>query len=367
MIKISVVLLATLVFILHARSASSAETLTEQLANAHKLIDSGKMKPAALELKRLIRENPHNAEAHMLLGAALASMVENENYTEAITREETAIRLDPGSASARRILGMIYANQQKFDQSLALLNEASRLKPTSFAIQRDLGSASFAAGKLDESIEALKKASALKPENSAVHSKLATIYTKQKKYPDAIREATEAVKFAGKHAESHLQLANIKLESGDSSGSIEPFKAAIAANGFDSFGCKNPMTAASAFSGLGWALASTDKIVSSQILQEALNYQKKAIKAFPSFPDAYIRTAELLNRQGKSKEAEQLFQRTFRVSHKNATIGIAYSTFLRKTGRADEACTVLKAVLENSPGHKQATEELAALESRTIH
>jgi tetratricopeptide (TPR) repeat protein len=341
-----------------------AEDLTGQLANATKLIDAGKAKPAALMLRPIVRQNPNSAEAHMLLGAALASLAVDDKYDEAIVHEETAIKLDPQSSGARRILGMIFANQQKFDQAISLLTEASKLKPAGFAIHRDLGASLMAAGRLDESIAAYRKAIDIKPENVAVHSKLAAIYGKKKAYPEAIGEANEAVRLAGKRAESHLLLANLKLDSGDSAGAIEPFKTAVATNGFDSFGCKNPMTAASALSGLGWALA-LDKNASKATLQESLNYQKRAIKAWPSFPNAYIRSAELLSMQGKPKEAEDLYEKVFKGSRKNATIGVAYSTFLTKAGRSEEARAVLKAVLESSPENKQAADELAALEKKT--
>ncbi len=355
-----ILLLASILAVVNLQTAQSAEDLNNQLAKANTLLDAGKAKPAAQQLRQIVRLNPNNAEAHMLLGAALASLAEDNKYNEAIAQEELAIKLDPESSGARRILGMIYANQQKFDQSLLLLTEAIKLKPSSFAIQRDLGAALMSAGKLDEAITALKKASELKPANVAVHSKLALIYAKKQNYTEAIKWANKAVKAGSKRAEPHLLLANLKLESGDSAGAIEPFKAAIAANGFDSFGCLNPMTAASAFSGLGWAVAA-DKNASKASLQEALNYQKKAIKASPGFIDAYIRTADLLTRQGKSKDAENLYQKIFKAS-KNAEVGIRYSKFLSKAGRTEEARAVLKKVLETSPADKEAVEELAALE-----
>lgn len=342
-------------------SAWSAEDNSQQLSRAKQLIDSGKAKPAAAILRELIRSNPKSAEAHMQLGAALAAMAENDKYDDAIAQEEQAIKIDPKSSSAHRILGMIYANQQKFDQSIASLKEACRLQPSSFAAQRDLGKAFLSAGKIDEAIAALKRALEINPAHVETHSKLATILAKKGNQAEALDEANKAVKLAESKAETHLVLANIKLDSGDSAGSIEPFKAAIAANGYDSLGCKNPLTAASALSGLGWAIA-TENGVSREKLSEALAYQKKAIKAYPGFLNAYIRTADILARQNKVKEADSMYQNLFKSTQHEAVVGIPYSRFLKDAGRNDDARGVLKKVLDKAPENKQAIDALAALE-----
>ncbi|MBX9685210.1 MAG: tetratricopeptide repeat protein [Candidatus Obscuribacterales bacterium] len=353
-------LIATCILTLLNQASYSADDSAKKLEQAGKLIDSGKAKPASVLLRQVIRSNPNSAEAHLQLGAALAALVEDDKYDEAISEEELAIKLDPKSSSARRILGMIYANQKKFDEAISMLNEACKLKPSSFAAHRDLATTYLAAGKLDDGIAAFKKAIELKPDNVAVHSKLAVVYSKKNDYANALLEANKAVELAPKKAETHLLLANIKLESGDSAGSVEPFKAAIAANGYDSLGCLNPLTAASAFSGLGWALAS-DKQATNATLDEAIRDQKKAIKAFPGFLTAYIRNAELLARQNKNKEAEGIYQNIFKASHQEASVGLSYSKFLSNTGRLEEARSVLQKVLEVSPQNKQASDALAAL------
>lgn len=346
--------------LLAGQSVYSVEDTSKKLERAKRLIDTGKPQAAKLLLRELIRKNPRNAEAHMQLGAALAALAEKDQYDEAIAEEKKAIELDPKSFGARRILGMIYANQRKYDEAIALLRESAELNPSSFAVHRDLGSAYLAAGKIEDAIAALTKASALNPRNVAVHIRLATIFSKLGKYTEAINESAQAVKIDESNAEAHLSLANAKLASGDAAGSVESFNEAIAANGFDSFGFKNQLTAAGALSGLGWALV-TSKPENPNTLKEALSYQQKAIKADPHFLPAYIRLAQLLQRQNKSKDAEALYKRIFAATQFDPSVGVPYARFLLNTKRTDEARSVLKKVLEKHPGNRQASDALSAL------
>lgn len=349
---------------LSIQSAWSAESLGEKLSRASKLVDLGKANSAKLILREIIRSNPGNAEAHMLLGAALAALVDNDKYDEAISEEQQAIQLDPKSSGAHRILGMIYANQHKVDDSISELKKACELNPSSFVAHRDLATVYHSAGRKEEAISGFKKAIEIKPDSVDVHSKLAVLLSKKGEHCDAIKEANKAVELKPARAETHMVLANVKLDSGDAAGSIDSFKAAIEANGFDSFGCKNPLTAASALSGLGWAQASQQE-PSKTSLDEALKYQRKAIKAYPGFLPAYIRTAELLAKQKKTKEAESMYQDIFRLSKSDATVGTSFARFLVDQGRKEDARAVLKKVLERAPENKQAADALAAIDQPT--
>lgn len=336
----------------------SADDPGQKLARADELLNKGKAKPAAAILRELIRSYPDNAQAHMQLGAALASLVDNDDYDKAIAEEQQALKLDPKSFGARKILGHIYANLNKSQESITILKEACEIKPTSYGAQRDLGTAYLAAGNIDEAINAFKKAIELKPDNVEAHLKLSVLLSKKGEFRDAIAEANKAVQLAVNNPDTHLALANIMLESGDKAGSIESFKTAIQANGFDSFGCHNPLTAASALSGLGWAIASRD--TGKKDLEEGILDERKAIKAFPHYLPAYVRLAELLSRKDKNKEAEAVYKTGLKLSPDNAEVATSYAKFLDGIGRKNDARSILKKVVERHPNYKQASDALAA-------
>ena len=350
---------ASLAFVPAPSFADDSESV--KLKKAEELLTKGKIKPATVLLREIIRSNPNSAEAHAHLGAALAADAEKDNYDPAIAEEQLALKLDPKSFAAKKTLGKIYANQRKFAESIAVLKEACALKPDSFGAQRDLGTAYLASGNNDEAISSFKQALKIRPSSVEAHVKLAVLLSKKPEYKEAIAEAREAVKLAENQAETHLTLANIMLESGDTKGSIEPFKEAIAKNGYDSLGCLNPLTAASAFSGLGWAISS-DKAATKEQMLEGVKNQKKAIKAYPNFLPAYIRQGDLLARLQRNKEAEAVYATGLNMSHGNDSIAIPFAKFLDYTGRNAEACTMLKKVLEKYPDNKKIAETLSELE-----
>ena len=353
--KMFLVTMAFSVLLSSGAPVRSADDLSAKLAKADELMKQKKAKQAGDLLRQIISTNPDSAQAHMQLGAALASLVEKDEYDASIAEEKQALKLDPKSFGARIILGHIYANLNKSAESIDLLKEACEIRPASYGAHRDLGIACLAAGKIDEAVSALKKATELKPKEEEAHLKLSILLSKKGNFRDAIAEAHEAVQAAPGDPEAHLALANIVLESGDESGSIDSFKSALRANK-----AHNPLTEANALSGLGWALAAKDPDKSE--MEMGVANQRRAIKAFPPFLPAYVRLAELLSRLDRNKEAEEYYKTALKLSPDDAGVGTSYARYLDRTGHKEEARTILKKVLEKSPNYKPAVDALVVLD-----
>jgi Tfp pilus assembly protein PilF len=213
--------------------------------------------------------------------------------------------------------------------------------------------------KYDDAVKAFKKAIALNPERPDAHIKLSAVYVRMEKYKEAVAEGKKAVKCDVVSPETHLALANALLASGDKLAAIEPYETAIQNNFEKRF--RNPLVAATALSGLGWAFAVKD--AGEKELAEAVNDQRQAIHIFPQFGPAYVRLAELLLRQGKEKQADDVYKLSVKLSNDDAGVSTAYAKFLLKLGRRDEARSVLKNVLEKTPSYKQASDALAELDN----
>lgn len=341
--------------------AANAHDITQQLARTEELINNGRPKAAAAALRNLTASHPDNAAAHMQLGAALASLADDNNYDAAIAEEQTALKLDPKSYGARKILGQIYANLKKTDESVKILEEACALNPTSYGAYKDLGKAQMAAGKTEDAIKSFKKAISNNPEKIDAHVKLSGLLSKTERHKEAIAEARAAVKLDLSFPESHLALANALLASGDKAAAVEHYETAMDKNMVKKY--RNPLTAASAMSGLGWAFSGTES--GEKGLQEAVSYQRKAIKIFPAFGPSHIRLAELLAKQGKDKEAEAIYKTCMRASADDPSVAAVYARFLARTNRKDEARSILKKALETSPDNKKAKEALTEIDSPT--
>lgn len=357
---VSVCLLSVSIILGLSAEGSTAEQT--QLSKADDLLNKGKPKAAATILRQLLKADQKNAEAHMELGAALAAQVEDNKYEEAMAEEETALKLDPKSYGARRILGHIYSNLKKHDEAIKLLKEAQELKPDSYSVSKDLAIAYVAAGKNDDAIVALRKAIVLKPNSLEAHLRLSSLLQKKEQVPEAIKVAQKAVEINPKKADPHLQLANLFLASKNYDAAIESYKEAIAANGYDELGCLNPLTAANAFSGLGWAQAKKDS-KDQKNLELAIKNEKKAIKFYPTYGNSYMRLAKIYAMAGQAKHADEAFKISMRGSNEDKDIATDYAAFLVDQKRNEEARAILKKVLDKNPDFAPAKEVLSRIET----
>lgn len=339
--------------------AEAGDTLNQKIAKADELLNKGKAKSAASILRGIVASHPDNALAHMELGAALASLVDDDNYDAAIEEEKLTLKLAPGSYGARKILGHIYTNLHKPDEAISTLEEACTIKPSSYAARRDLAVAQMTAGKNELAIQNFRKAIQLDPSRADAHQKLSSIFLAQDNVKEAIAEGRKAVKLDVANPNSHLALANAILASGDKIATIEIYETALQTNWSKDY--RNALTAASALSGLGWAFAV--KNAGSKEFSEALSDQRKAIRICPSFGPAYVRLAELLGRQGKIKEADSIYKIAIELSKEDAGVTVTYARFLAKTQRRNEARTVLKKLLEKNPDCKKALDALNDLDN----
>jgi len=331
----------------------------QKLAKAAELLNRGKAGAAASILHGVIVGHPSDSQAHMELGAALACLADNDDYDSAIAEEKKALELDPNSYYARKILGHIYTNLHKSEESIAILKEACAINPRSYAAHRDLGIALMTAGKNDEAMKSFEDAIKIDPTRPDAHGKLSLLYLQKDKFKEAVNEGKKAVKLDVPNPEAHLALANALLASGDKLGAIEPYETALQANFEKPY--RNPLTAAASISGIGWAFLV--KGAGPKELAEAANDQRQAIKIFPAFGPAYVRLAEILLLQGNTKKADAVYQVSIKLSQDDAGVSTAYAKYLVKTGRTEEAKSVLKKVLEKRPDYKPAAEKLAELDN----
>ena len=100
-IKIVAVVLALLAVLLSAKSLLAGQV---QLEQAKKLLSQGSLKEAVVLLRESVATDPHNADARMLLGTALA--LEGVRG-ESIEQLAEAVRLRPNSAAAHNRLGKL--------------------------------------------------------------------------------------------------------------------------------------------------------------------------------------------------------------------------------------------------------------------
>jgi tetratricopeptide (TPR) repeat protein len=115
---------------------------------------------AAGAFRELIVLEPGNAEAHAYYGLALQQM-----GLEGLPALEEALRLDPGSAPARSMLGLHWLEQGQPQQAVLHLRRALDLDPQNSAFAASLAAAEAAAGDVQAALADFRQAAELDPAN----------------------------------------------------------------------------------------------------------------------------------------------------------------------------------------------------------
>ena len=100
--------------------------------------------------------NPHDADAHYQLGLVYQR---RHRFSEAITRFDEAVKIDPSMADAHMQLGAVARVQGRFDDAINYLKTAATLddRLAQSDVWRELGAAYFGAGRFEEAAAALGK------------------------------------------------------------------------------------------------------------------------------------------------------------------------------------------------------------------
>jgi tetratricopeptide (TPR) repeat protein len=207
---------------------SSFTLLAQQtLKHAWELAAGGQPQQAILLLRDLVRVDPGNADVRLLLGSLL---MEAGDRTESIDQLKEAVRLRPRSAEAENALGEAY---DKFGDS-ARAREAFRtavsLDPRSGVAQLNFGQALLSAGEvklaadhLDRAIELLGRTD----EAATGHYLRAKVFTANGNVQQAAVQLQEAVKIRPGFGAAWSDLGQARKSLLDSQGALSAFETAV--------------------------------------------------------------------------------------------------------------------------------------------
>jgi Flp pilus assembly protein TadD len=98
---------------------------------------------------------------------------------------QETLRLEPNSPEPLNALGVLYAQQQRFEQALPLLEKALRLNPNDATAHLNLGAAYAGMGRMDSAEEHFRTAVLLFPLDFNAHNLLGKLYFDSKRLPEA--------------------------------------------------------------------------------------------------------------------------------------------------------------------------------------
>ena len=118
--------------------------------------------PAQVAAEKALEIDPSLAEAHASLG--YATLFYDRDWEAAAEHFRTAIRHNPGYATAHQWYAWYFIVREQFDETVARLEEAQRLDPLSLVINDHLAYGYLLAGRTEEARGQIRKTQGLSPD-----------------------------------------------------------------------------------------------------------------------------------------------------------------------------------------------------------
>ncbi len=169
-------------------------------------------------MQHRLEKNPSDFTANFNLGAVMLSRLDAPG---AVTMLETAVRISPRRADAHNMLGLALATTGRFAEAMAQYRAALDLQPDLPSARFNLANALMKSGRLEEAIANYRKLQASEPDFATVRERLAqalTAHARRLKADDRIAEAAaecrEAITLAPNEEEAHGDLGALLMLQG---------------------------------------------------------------------------------------------------------------------------------------------------------
>jgi tetratricopeptide (TPR) repeat protein len=255
---------------------------------AWNLLAQGRRDEAVHVLYGIIKGNPTNADARLLLGSVL---MEEGQRSESIAQLSEAIRLRPNSAQAQDALGEAFNAFGEINRARGALEKASMLNPGFAQAQVDLGLVLLNSGQPSAARPHLDRAiQLLGPSSDAAfpHYLRAKISTQQGQVRKAAADLEEAVSLDPKFAEAWSDLGEARNTLLNQAGALEAFQNAVR------FAPNDPVAQAR----LGLELLEAGNA------HEAVPHLVQAVRLDPKNQSALYSLERALRQDGHPQEAE---------------------------------------------------------------
>lgn len=364
---------------------SSTPETNEEIQQAKRKLQAGSTDQAIALLRRVIQREPGNADAHLLLGTALA-LVPRES--EALAELRRAVALRSNFAPGYYTLGTALARFADPKAATEAFQKALALDPKFADARVSLGLVLAQQKELDGAREQFEKAVSLEGETPTAaysHYLLARVLAQQKKYSEAQRELETAVRLRPNYAEAYLSQGIIRKNLGDDAGALRSFRKAAA---IDPGNAEAQHEMGGEYLRLGQAglaveplekaarLRPDDRHVLYQLCQalekthraeEARACQQKLAALVRTELDArdHLATAGRLNNEGVTLEEDgdlpgalEKYRAAVRLDLYRTEFRRNLALALCRLGLWDEGIAELREVLRRDPGDLEATKAL---------
>jgi len=197
------------------------------IETAWDLIAKGQRSQAVALLHDLVRSDPHNADARLLLGSVL---MEQGERSESIAQLEEAVRLRPKSAEAQNALGEAYNLFGELKSARPAFERAVAIDPAFAQARVNLASVLLQAGDGERALQHLERAITLfgnKPDAAYPHYLRAKLYVEKRDTAKAVSDLERAVALRPDFGEAWSDLGEARKALFDEDGALQALRRAV--------------------------------------------------------------------------------------------------------------------------------------------
>lgn len=311
---------------------------------AWNLLAKGQRAQAKAQLQDIIRANPRNAEARLLLGSIL---MEEGQREESIAQLKEGVRLTPKSAMAHNALGEAYntfgepkAARPEFERAVELDPRLAQAQVNLSAVLLEQGESQAAIPHLDQALRLMGQ----KPDAAYPRYLRAKTYTEQGDATKARTELERAVALRPDFAEAWSDLGEARKTLFDDDGALAALRRAVALSPDD----------AVAQTRLG------SRLLDAGEAHEAVPHLEAAVRLDPKNQSSLNALQRALRQDGQTEKADAVKKQLADVLHARDTADQRLvaaidlnnkGTVLEKSGDVRGALAKYRAALELNPDH----------------
>jgi tetratricopeptide (TPR) repeat protein len=334
--------------------AGMASAQQPSVETAWRLLGQGQRDQAAGVLHDVIRSQPGNADAHLLLGSIL---MESGQRDESIVQLSEGVRLAPDSAEAHNALGEAYRAFGDPKAARPEFERAVQLDPRHAQAQSNLGDVMVQLGEDQAAVAHLDAAIRLfgnKPDAAYAHYVRAKIDSDGQDAAKAVMELEQAVALRPDFAEAWSDLGAAENALSDSAAALSAFRRAVSLDSDDAvaqyrFGAQLLDT--------GAVHASVGHLEAAARLdpknQSALNALQRALRRDGQLERAEAVKAQLTALLRERDASDQKIVEAFEINNQGAA--------MEKAGDLRGALEKYRAALALLPDHAGIRTNLAVL------
>lgn len=169
---------------------------------------------------------PDSVKTEELIQASEVA-VRNSNYPVAEQLLKRVIEKEPKHKTVRRDLGMVLAQQRKFDEAITVLREQTKINPFEDYAYNMLGRVYWQKQDYANAEEAFRKQIEITPLDQIAHSSLGEILVETRKYKEAIPELERALTLTPDNEMLHVNIGRAYLATGETKKAGEAFDEAL--------------------------------------------------------------------------------------------------------------------------------------------